>query len=428
MSRVVPFVVSFVGWSLIAVAGARAQQAASPSAKGVHGRVETHAGLTVLRVWGTPEQRGFAHGLLLGKEIAETAKTEFKVRFARQKPMLEIARGAIGRMVAYPDDVKAEIEAVFAGLVASGADLAMPELGRPFDVKDLMVANALDVFGVMACSGFAVWGEQVEGGGVLSGRNFDWPFSGRHLLDHTILIVQHMPGGAATASVAWPGYVGTVTGVSKAGAAVYLHVGTGKFTATPEPDSWPTAVAARLVLEQIDAGDSKAAFAKAGELLGFTSPPAGYLTHLVLPNVGAASPAAVFETDSKKSVCAPKAGSSVVTNHFAERKDGVEPSPDSTERERDVRVCLDECRTAGDHKVSIAEAWATLQKVDRSGIGFGTLHSLVFRAEPWCFELRVATVGKDGVVAATRGERAHVLTRADVFPAEVPAGPVGDGK
>ena len=123
----------------------------------------------------------------------------------------------------------------------------MPALGRDFDQVDLLVANALDVFGLMGCSSFTVWGDQAVGGGVLTARNFDWPLTGEHMLDHTLLIVQEHDDGRSVASVAWPGYIGTVTGVSADGVAAFLHVGSARF-AMPQPSSWPAAVAARKVL------------------------------------------------------------------------------------------------------------------------------------------------------------------------------------
>jgi hypothetical protein len=397
-------------------AAAVAQQ--TVAVRAVHGRLEQHGGIELLRVWGTPAERGYAHGFLLGKEVAEVAIAEFTARFARRQPLLEQARAAVGRLIEYPDDVRAEIEALFEGLVASKADLQMPELERTFDLKDLLVGNALDVFGLMGCSSFTVWGEQVVGGGVLTGRNFDWPFTGKHMLEHTLLIVQHFPNGRAVASVSWPGYVGSVSGISSEGIAAFLHVGSGKITMTPEPSSWPTAVAARAILGECKAADGVAVFAEARRLLGYTSPPAGFLTHVVLPQVPAGhAPVAVFETDSGSSVQGdePK-GASVVTNHFRTRKDGRSPSKDSLDREQRVRTCIEGCLGVGDKLVSVEEAWAILESVQRGGgHAFGTLHSLVFRHEPWCFELRVAVHEDKGLVAAPKSPRRFALTHKELF-------------
>ena len=392
--------------------------AQAPAVRAVNGRLEEHGGIKLLRVWGTPAERGYAHGFLLGKEVAAVAIAEFTARFARQQPLLEQARMAVGRLIEYPDDVRAEIEALFEGLVASKADLQMPELERAFDLKDLLVGNALDVFGLMGCSSFTVWGEQVVGGGVLTGRNFDWPFTGKHMLEHTMLVVQHLGNGRAVASVTWPGFVGTVSGVSSEGIAAFLHTGSGKITRTPEPGSWPTAVAARAILAQSRAADGVAVFAEAKRLLGYTSPPIGFLTDVVLPQPPEGkAPVAVFETDSGSSVQGDETkGAFVLTNHFRTRKDGRSPSKDSLDREQRVRTCIEGCLGIGDKRVSIGEAWTILESVQRGGgHAFGTLHSVVFRHEPWCFELRVAVHEDKGLVAAPKSPPTFVLTQKQLF-------------
>jgi hypothetical protein len=219
--------------------------------------------------------------------------------------------------------------------------------------------------------------------------------------------------------VGWPGFVGTVTGVSREGLATFLHVGSAKITMTPEPDSWPTAVAARAILATGKAGDAEPVFVEARRLLEYTSPPAGFLTHVVMPSaIAGKSPVAVFETNVDSCVRAElAAGACVLTNHFRTRTDGLKASRDSVDREKRVGEGIGGCLVEGDKKVSIDEAWQLLQSVQRGGgHAFGTLHSLVFRHEPWCFELRIAELGDKGVVAATESARRFVLRREQVFP------------
>ena len=74
------------------------------------------------------------------------------------------------------------------------------------------------------------------------------------------------------------------------------------------------------------------------------------------------------------------------------------------------------CVNVDDEQVDIDEAWRVLRSVERGGGRFfGTLHSLVFRHDPWCFELRVAELADGGVVAAPSSGRRYQLTRAQVF-------------
>lgn len=409
-------------WS-VAVAIGQAPSAAPPDSGALHGRIEAHAGLTVLRVWGTPHERGYAHGRLLAERFVATALAEFSLRFARLQPLLQQARQAQARLIEYPAPVQQELQGLWQGLIDSKVDLQMPELERAFDYTDLLVANALDVFGLMGCSSFTLWGEQVEGGGVLSARNFDWPLTGPHLLEHTILLVQHPSEGRATASVTWPGFVGTVTGISDDGMAAFLHVGSAKITYALQPSSWPTAIAARAILGRGAAGEPAAVWQFAFDRLGYTSPPAGYLTHVVLPTVPASgAPVVVFETDARKVVRGDGGdGAFVLTNHFRTRTDGRAASGDSLQREQRLGKGLGACLQADDRRLSIGEVWGVLGSVQRGGgHAFGTLHSLVFRHQPWCFELRVADRVEEGIVAAPASPRRITLRRDQVFPPELP--------
>ena len=383
-----------------------------------HGRVERHGDLLLVRTWGTPQQRGHAHGLLMAHEIAAAVVQEFAARYGKRPRVLDYARRSLPRLIEYPEFVQQELDGLWQGLVDSKVELKLAGLPRAFDQTDLRIVNALDVFGLLGCSGFTVWGEQVDGGGVLTARNFDWPLTGAHLLTNTVLLVQHEETGRATASVAWPGYVGTVTGVSSDGVATFLHTGSAAISILPEPSSWPSACALRSILRQgTHGGDAGKVFAFAKEQLEYTSPPVGYLTHVVLPFVPAnGAPLGVFETDVKSCVQGVVGkGPFVLTNHFRTRKDGRDAGADSEGRERQLGEGLGQCLTTGDKVTSVAEAWDTLHLVDRGGRGFGTLHSLVFRNEPWCFELRIAEPGDKGLVPAPVSKRRHALTRQQVF-------------
>lgn len=382
---------------------------------GVHGRLETHEGLRVLRLWGTSEQRGYAHGFLMASDIFDIMNQEFAARFAEAPELLVQARAALPRLIEYPDEFATEIDALWRGLMARGVDRNMVKLNREFDKTDLLVANALDVFGLMGCSSFTVWGEQAVGGGVLTARNFDWPLTGNHMLDQTLLIVQMPEGATGTASVAWPGYVGTVTGVSADGVAAYLHVGSAKFS-MPQPSSWPAAVAARLILQAAEQGAMR--LKKAEEVLEYTSPPVGYMTHVVLPEAAAEGrPVAVFETNVADTVVGGNLdGAFVVTNHFRTRQDGRVASRDSTGREAEMQKGIAGCIKVADRAVDPDEAWEILQSVEAAGgHQFGTLHSLVFRHDPWHFELRVADHNADGLIGAPSSSRRYRLTREQVF-------------
>lgn len=377
-----------------------------------HGRVEDHRGLRVLRLWGTPAERGAAHAELLADEILELARKELSARFAERPKLLNKARLLLPSLVKYPKNVGAEIKALFAGLEGHAGGLALAEFGRDLDLLDLQLINAMDILAVMGCSGMTLWGDQVEGGGVLTGRNFDWRLTGDYMVDSALLIVQHPADGKAFAAVSWPGYVGAVTGVNEDGVATFLHVGNSERGDLPVPGRMPTAVAAREILRDSEVSD---AFEAAHEFLRETSAPAGYLTRVVLPRIGKGQPARVFEADRTRVTWRAEASHCVVTNHFLSRKGERNVSTDSKVRRQALLVAIGKSLEGGG-KASVADVWTYLASVDRGGANFGTLHSLVFRNDPWVFELAIAEFdAATGVKPATRSTRRYRLPRAQVF-------------
>ena len=164
------------------------------------------------------------------------------------------------------------------------------------------------------------------------------------------------------------------------------------------------------------AGDDR--LAQAQSHIEYTSPPVGFLTHVVLPRVPASgAPAALFEADARRSVLgAAPPGPFVVTNHFRSRKDGGRASGDSLGREQALQRGVLGCVTVDDEKVDVVEAWRMLASVEAGGgRSFGTLHALVFRHDPWCFEVRVAELVDGAVVAAPSSARRYQLSRAQLF-------------
>ena len=326
-----------------------------------NGRIEDHGGLQVLRLWGSPKERGTAHATLLGPEIVAMGRGELTARFTKKKDLLKRARLALPAIVKFPKDVRAEIKALFQGLQNSGADMRMPAFGRDMDLLDLEMINAMDILAMMGCSGMTLWDEQVEGGGVLTGRNFDWRLTGPYMVDRCMLLVQHPDEGKSFASVAWPGYVGVVTGVNEDGIAIFLHVGNSGGKALPLPGSMPTAMAARETLRDTDVSD---AYEAAGEFLRETSAPRGYLTRVVLPTSADGQPARVFEVDRSRVTWRSPAPHCVVTNHFLSRKNGLKVSADSRQRRQSLLADLQATLQDGG-KATVADMWRYLSGVDR---------------------------------------------------------------
>jgi hypothetical protein len=210
-------------WLALATAFARAD--APPRVSGERSEVQ---GLRVLRVWGTPQQRGYAHGYLMAREIVdliehfiEDPTTGSTTDYALLN--LPMARAMFNVPPAYRREMEAVAEGVLAKLGPEGATIK--PLGRTITYDDVLVINcASDGRGPM-CSSFAVWGSRTADGRTITGRNLDW-FRFRALEDNQFVLVQaavETRGRAGWISVTWPGIIGCLTGMNEHGVTLAVH-------------------------------------------------------------------------------------------------------------------------------------------------------------------------------------------------------------
>jgi hypothetical protein len=111
---------------------------------------------------------------------------------------------------------------------------------------------------LVGCSSFVVGGELGAEGHTLVGRNFD--FEGPQILDdRKAVFLVHEPGRIPYASVSWPGFVGTATGMNAEGVAIVIH---GARAGEARPRGEPVAQTVRDLLGR--AGSTRAAVALLG--------------------------------------------------------------------------------------------------------------------------------------------------------------------
>jgi predicted choloylglycine hydrolase len=137
----------------------------------------------------------------------------------------------------FPSDHRQELEAI----VKAGVDRNPVVLGNTmFDVKKLF-----------ACSAIVVAGDRSETGGVLVGRNLDFPSLG-YVHEYSLVTVYHSPGKHAFASVGFPGVVGCLSGMNDAGLCLgvleicHVKEGEKRFDVT----GTPFALCYRRILEE----------------------------------------------------------------------------------------------------------------------------------------------------------------------------------
>ena len=198
-----------------------------------HGALRWLKGMPVLQLQGTAEERGFAHGFLVGEQIIDFFEfyvLEDSWRSARRyeeefAPFLE-------SHFDYSPEYSAEIDAVVRGMEASGIDMRVRWLGRDFRRVDLLAINAYierratrpSPPAGSGCSQFAFWGDATEGsdvgGGLIAGRNMDGEVDLRKVtVSHFLLFAvdPSEPGRRRWVSTMWPGFVGTISGINEDG-------------------------------------------------------------------------------------------------------------------------------------------------------------------------------------------------------------------
>lgn len=197
-----------------------------------HGAFRWIKGLPVLQLWGTAEERGFAHGYLIGKQIIDffqfyIVEDLWHSAQRYQKIFVPFLESYFN----YPSEFLKECDAVIKGMKSSGIDMQVDFLGRDFNRTDLLAINAyiegraaFPISPASSCTQFAFWGSQTEGsdikGGLIAARNMDGECDVRKVTVSHFLIFAVDPSESEHkrwVSTMWPGFVGTISGFNEDG-------------------------------------------------------------------------------------------------------------------------------------------------------------------------------------------------------------------
>ena len=229
-----------------------------------HGALIWKQGLPVLQLWGTAEERGFAHGYLVGRQIVDffefyIIEESWGPAKRYQNTFVPFLEGHFN----YPSELLKECDAVIRGMRASGTNMRIEVLGRDFNRTDLLAINAyierraaFPEAGPSSCTQFAFWGSQTEGGkyngGLIAARNMDGECDVRKVtVSHFLVyaVAPSEPGRKRWVSTMWPGFVGTLSGVNEEG--LYSMENAGGSGPGPVPDGVvPCSWIQRIILEK----------------------------------------------------------------------------------------------------------------------------------------------------------------------------------
>ncbi len=180
------------------------------AAPAVHGRVDTIGDapnpITVLYLWGTPYERGFAHGKLCApqvKQLIERLALGACIAMRCTPEKLDEAWGQMAPFVPqrYLDEMRG---------LADGAGVSL---------RHVQWAHAIPDLSEFHCTFFAAWGKATRGGHLQQIRALDYATQAG-LQDHPALIVEKTGAGQVFVNIGWVGFLGCVSGMNLSHIAV----------------------------------------------------------------------------------------------------------------------------------------------------------------------------------------------------------------
>ena len=164
-------------------------------------------GYSVVRVWGTHHEIGFAIGAAFASEIDETVQ-EMRSTYSSEYSYL---RTAMSYVTWVPDGIDDEFEGL-----AEGVKSVVPTAS--IDAMDMKVLNTFGDWAYpAACRSHSCWGSQAEAPySTISTRRLDFGSHFSLMHHHVIYAVQPSDETERWVNMSWPGIVSVITGCERA--------------------------------------------------------------------------------------------------------------------------------------------------------------------------------------------------------------------
>ena len=218
------------------------------------GTLRTIKNQKVLHLWGTPEERGYACGYLLGSQIVEFLNYTLIEYFAKSIPFYENTFLPFVRtQCTVSSDRWAEVDAMLRGMRNSGSSMQLKHLEREITRDDILAQNNLYLLLMYplraywplplgnpdgyietvspSCTSAVFWGpwtqnSQIEGE-LIHGKNNDGENDLRKMTVNSLLVMAVEPPTGSSLKrvmkVDWPGFYGTYHGINEAGLVLAAH-------------------------------------------------------------------------------------------------------------------------------------------------------------------------------------------------------------
>jgi hypothetical protein len=321
--------------------------------------------ITEIRLTGGPEELGYAHvRLAYGKlgEIERALHDEFRTMLpwtGLRWLLVDLARyrfRTIDQTMSL--DRRREIASYAAGFAPDPFAGAMSTYERFVLLSSLYdIALSFEHSPLVGCTSFVLRDGAGFDGHVLLGRNFD--FEGPAILDRAkAVFLVHEPGRLPYASVSWPGFVGSATGMNAAGVGMVVH---GARARSAQPQGDPVAMTVRDLLGQARST------ADAVELASASSP---MVPHILLVADRSGDVAIIERAPAERAHARRPEGAKVpLTNHF----EGPWANDPANLRVRESTSTLPRRRRLEELLANLSPGATVEQAVqilrDRSGVG-----------------------------------------------------------
>lgn len=209
----------------------------------VKGELAFIEGKPVLRVWGTHYEMGYAHGYLLADEVYAMLE-EYMLGRLLDRQNYWRTRNLLNWYTRIPRVYRQEMQGVHDGMLdALGKEgLYSEAIDDYFEPVDLLAFNMIpEIFRLYfntegfsgrrpeLCSSISGWGEGTADGNLIFARNLDFGEPG-DLLEASTLVIAYQHTESTTrekdwVSIAWPGYLGCLTGMNENGIGAGLNLG-----------------------------------------------------------------------------------------------------------------------------------------------------------------------------------------------------------
>ncbi|MDP8239441.1 MAG: hypothetical protein P9X24_10160 [Candidatus Hatepunaea meridiana] len=222
---------------------------------------------TILKVYGSHYERGYAHGFLLAEEVKVEIEQFFILYvFSNDLDAYAQARTYFIENFTVERKYQDEIRGIFDGISDSDVGLFMREVDRDIEQEDILaftgftdlatcgLFNANANFG---CSTLADWGRSTENDGELQGdlvvsRALDGHMEQIINQNHSLIV--HFPSEedeTPWANICFPGMVSTFSCIGQHGVAAFQNFG-GRNRITDEENLHPVMLAIRNGIEVYD--------------------------------------------------------------------------------------------------------------------------------------------------------------------------------